>query len=74
MIVTQFIVTEGMRWDAVSQLAYGKASLYAGIIAANPLVPITPRLIGGTVLTIPVLEDNTVQTDKELLPPWKTDL
>lgn len=74
MATTQYIVSEGMRWDTVSQNAYGNPALYSDIIAANPKVPITPKLPGGTVLNIPILEENTVQTSKELLPPWKQDL
>jgi len=71
MANTQYTVIEGERWDTVAYKAYGKASSFSGIIAANPLVPITTRLTGGTVLIIPILEDNNILTDKELLPPWK---
>ena len=68
---TQYTATEGDRWDTVALKAYGKASSFAAIISANPLVPITTRLAGGTVLLIPILTDNNILTDKELLPPWK---
>jgi phage tail protein X len=68
---TQYIVREGERWDTVAYKAYGRASLFHEIILANPLVPITPRITGGTVLNIPVIDEVTVQTDKEKLPPWK---
>lgn len=71
---TQYIVKEGMRWDYIAYLAYGQSSLIQPIIEANPNVPITPRLPGGTVLTIPVLDDSISKTDKELLPPWKAIL
>jgi len=70
-MVTQYITTEGERWDAVAQKAYGKPAAFNGIIAANPMVPITPRLAAGIVLNIPIIEDNSIQTDAELLPPWK---
>lgn len=70
-VSTQYIVREGERWDDIAYRAYGKASLFHSIIEANPLVPITPRIKGGTVLNIPVLPEANVQTDKELLPPWK---
>lgn len=70
-IITQYIVTEGERWDTVAQKAYGKPGAFAGIIAANPLVPITPRIAGGTILSIPIIENNSFQTDAEMLPPWK---
>lgn len=68
---TQYIVKEGERWDSIAYKAYGRASLMHDIILANPLVPVTPRISGGTVLTIPIISDNNVKTDKELLPPWK---
>jgi len=71
MANTQYTVTEGERWDTIALKAYGKASAFSGIIEANPLVPITTRLEAGVVLIIPILEDNNILTDKELLPPWK---
>lgn len=71
MANTQYTVVDGERWDTIAQKAYGKASNFAGIIAANPLVPITAQIEGGTVLIIPILADNSIVTDLELLPPWK---
>jgi phage tail protein X len=74
MATTQYVAQEGERWDTVSVKAYGRASLYKGIIEANPLVPITPRLPGGTVLDIPILANVDVETAAELNPPWKQGL
>jgi hypothetical protein len=71
MATTQYIVKEGMRWDTVSYLAYGSSSFIQELIEANPIVPITPRLLAGTVLDVPVLDDGLIKTNKELLPPWK---
>jgi phage tail protein X len=71
METTQYIVKDGERWDTIAHKAYGRASLMQPIIENNPLVPITPRLPAGTVLTIPVIEEIEVKTDKEKLPPWK---
>lgn len=68
---TQYVVKEGERWDHIANKAYGRASLFQPIVEANPLVPITPRLAGGTILIIPVLDEVESKTDKELLPPWK---
>jgi phage tail protein X len=68
---TQYVAKGGERWDTVAHRAYGRASLFSGIISANPSVPITPKLTSGTVLIIPVLDDVASKTDKELLPPWK---
>lgn len=73
-VITQYTVTEGERWDTVAHKAYGKPSAFAGIIAANPLVPITPRIAGGTILNIPIIANNSIKTDAEMLPPWKRDL
>jgi hypothetical protein len=74
MANTQYTVQDGERWDTISYKAYGRADLAHIIIAANPNVPITARLTGGTVLDIPILEDTAVKTDAELLPPWKRDV
>lgn len=71
MATTQHIVIDGERWDTIAEKAYGRGDLAKLIIAANPRVPITPRLIGGTVLEVPIIETNEVQTDAEKLPPWK---
>jgi len=71
MRVSQYIATEGERWDTIAEKAYGRGDLAKYIIAANPRVPITPRLIGGTVLEIPIIETNEVKTNSEKLPPWK---
>ena len=71
MAITQYIVTEGERWDTVAQKAYGKPAAFAGIISANPLVPITVRIAGGTILNIPVIENNSLTPDPAMLPPWK---
>jgi hypothetical protein len=66
-----YTVTEGERWDHIAQKAYGKASNYQPIIAANPTIPITTRLPAGIVLRIPIIPDNNILTDTELIPPWK---
>lgn len=71
MANTTYTATEGERWDTIAYKAYGKASQFAGIIIANPLVPIGVRLKGGTELVIPILEENNIKTNAELLPPWK---
>lgn len=71
METTNYIVIDGERWDTVSNKAYGSPSLYRSIIEANPNVPISTRLIGGTVLIIPIIPITDVKTNKELLPPWR---
>lgn len=74
MANTQYVVQDGERWDSIAYKAYGRADLAHVIIEANPKVPITARLAGGTVLEIPILEETLVKTDAELLPPWKREL
>lgn len=70
-IITQYITIEGERWDTIAHKAYGMPAAFSQIIAANPLVPITPRIAGGTILNIPVIENNSIKTTAEQLPPWK---
>jgi phage tail protein X len=67
----QYVVKEGERWDTIAHKAYGNATLVKAIIEANPLVPITPRLPAGTVLSVPVIDQVNILTDVEKLPPWK---
>lgn len=74
MATTQYTAQDGERWDTVAYKAYGRADLAHVIIEANPGVPITARLKGGTVLDVPLLDDTIIKTDAELLPPWKRDL
>lgn len=64
-------VKDGVRWDTVSQEAYGRPDLFPGILAANPDVPFSPRIAGGTVLQVPVLPAVEATPDASLLPPWK---
>lgn len=67
----QYVATEGERWDTVALKAYGNPMLTKPIIEANPHVLITDRLTAGTVLILPVMDEELIQTDLELLPPWK---
>lgn len=74
MASTQYVVQDGERWDSVAYKAYGRADLAHVIITANPGIPVAARLIGGTVLEIPILDETFVKTDAELLPPWKREM
>lgn len=67
----QYIALDGERWDTIAHKAYGRSDMARIIIEANPTVSIAPRLKGGTVLEVPVIETNEVKTDAEKLPPWK---
>lgn len=74
MANTQYVTQDGERWDTVAYKAYGRADLAHIIITANPGIPVTAWLKGGTVLEIPILEETMVKTDAELLPPWKREM
>ena len=67
--VIEHITADGDRWDLLAWRHYGDATLYEGIIAANPAVMITPILPSGIRLSIPVIEES--ETLSEDLPPWK---
>lgn len=67
---TEYITSEGERWDTVAQKAYGDATKYADIIEANPSVSISDVFMAGVRLLVPIIEV-TAPSIKELLPPWK---
>jgi phage tail protein X len=66
---TRYITAEGDRWDIIAYLAYGDATLYQGIIKANPDVPIRAVLPANIIINIPVIS-GAVETPSNL-PPWK---
>lgn len=67
---TSYTVQDGDRWDELAYRYYGDATNIKPLIDANPLVPIIPELVGGTVLFIPIFDAQTLQ-DFNNLPPWK---
>lgn len=67
----QYTVSENERWDTVSFKAYGNPGFSESLIRANPEVGITAIIPVGTILNIPVQEENQVLNISELLPPWK---
>jgi len=71
MAFVEYIVKEGDRWDTVAFKAYGDATLVNGIIEANVATVISPVLVAGSRLIIPIQEQSEIQLDSELLPPWK---
>lgn len=71
MTFTEYIVKEGDRWDTVAFKAYGDASLVNTIVEANVSTTVSPVLIAGSRLKIPILEPGEAKLDSELLPPWK---
>lgn len=66
-----YTTIEGDRWDNLANRAYGDPMLYGIITAANPYVPITDIIPGGTELVIPITAAGTSGVDSSLLPPWK---
>lgn len=66
---TEYTTIEGDRWDTIAWKAYGDASLYLTIAAANRTIPLNAVLEAGTKIMVPVLEE--VELDVNLLPPWK---
>lgn len=68
---TEYVTTEGERWDNIAWKAYGDANQMVRIIDANPTVAIYDVLPGGIRLSIPVISRPTVTTPAEKLPPWK---
>jgi len=69
--IVEYIVKEGDRWDSIAFKAYGDPTMYAGIIESNPSAVISPVLMPGQRLTIPIIEQTEIQIDSEDLPPWK---
>ncbi|WP_310620882.1 tail protein X [Flexibacterium corallicola] len=65
----------GERWDTLAAKYYGDADLSDLLITANrdqflkEVKPIPSVLPAGLILTIPVIEQETI--DESLLPPWK---
>lgn len=82
MTTIEYITKPGDRWDLIAYFAYGTigdivledgtvANAIGEVIRANPDIPIDPVLVDGLLLQLPVIPSGVVQTDKELLPPWK---
>ncbi len=67
--VTTYTTIAGDRWDTVAFKAYGDATRFNEICAANQDVPLTPVLPGGIILQVPIAEE--AEMDTNLLPPWK---
>jgi len=67
---TEYIATQGDRWDSIAYKAYGDASQMNPIIEANPSISLSTSFVGGERLLIPIIEVKN-ETDKSLLPPWK---
>ena len=62
---------EGGTWSSVAWKMYGSMSGISTLIQANPGVPIEPVFNAGTILYIPILEDNSEVITSTNTPPWK---
>jgi len=69
---TQYITKPGDRWDLISNKAYGTIGRIGDLIRANPSIAPSSILAPGIVLEVPIIAASNVETDKSLLPPWKT--
>ena len=65
-----YTTVEGGRFDTLAARFYGGNDGIAIIADANRNVPLSAVFPLGTVLIIPIVEDNTI-TDNNDLPPWK---
>jgi phage tail protein X len=61
------VTRDADRWDLIASTFYGDATNYAGLIAANPRVPIYPVLPAGVELFIPIIPPPATT---QPLPPW----
>ncbi len=79
---TEYITKPGDRWDLIAYKAYGttdsitlgdgtQVNAMSYIIRFNPGLPITDTLQEGLLLRIPVIENASIKTTADLLPPWK---
>lgn len=58
----------GDRWDLLAFTYYGDATLFAEIVAANPLLPITAMIPQGAVVFIPMIQQTVPASTSN--PPW----
>lgn len=65
-----YTTVEGDRIDTLAAKFYGGNRGIAIIADANPGIPLSAVFPLGTVLVIPVVEDNELTTNSDL-PPWK---
>lgn len=70
-VTVEYITKPGDRWDLISYKAYGTIDRMGDIVRANPDIPADSILQEGLLLQLPVIPVSTVQSDSELLPPWK---
>lgn len=67
--VLRYITKDGDRWDLIAHKHYGNALLIAGLIAANPHLPLAEEFVSGLTVFVPVLESKPKNSQADL-PPW----
>lgn len=69
---TEYRTLSGDRWDFIAHKAYGDATQYQKIIAANPSIAVSAVLPPGTLIKVPIISTQQ-QSPQNLsnLPPWK---
>jgi phage tail protein X len=68
---TEYITSEGDRWDTIATKAYGDPYKVGLIIEANPNLPIDSMFEGGVSVAVPIIDVVTEEVDPNDLPPWK---
>ena len=82
MTTVEYITKPGDRWDLIAYKAYGtidtvtlddgsSINAMSLLINTNNDIPADDVLLEGLLLQIPVIANANVQTEKDLLPPWK---
>lgn len=67
----EYTTVAGDRWDTIARKSYGDPMDIKDIADANPNIPRTLVFKGGVKLIIPIKEEAEVNTNVDLLPPWK---
>lgn len=68
---TEYITTDGDRWDTIATKAYGNPFDFVRIVDANPNLPIQNVFEAGIRIAVPIIEVQTETLDVNDLPPWK---
>lgn len=72
MSFTEYITSDGDRWDTIAYRAYGDVQNWTTIIRANPSLPIQDVYPAGIRLVIPIIAAPTsTPSEANKLPPWK---
>ncbi len=62
---------QGETWSSIAWKMYGSMRGIQKLIEANPLVPIDPIIPTGTILYIPIVNNDDKVVITTNTPPWK---